>query len=173
MFFCSPMSRSLKNSVQLLPLQPLCQNCISYWSPTSQKFATFFFLKLKIQHTNKPCLFIGAFVLSDQRPAVWERIDLESLHCCFSNSLTYDVCIDAELCSDFADNQDGSDWRDDDEKLPGHENLTEKDIELFRHIQELALQVGCATASSPLSSCLGGTCEAGIRSAGSFIIFLF
>ena len=40
-----------------------------------------------------------------------------------------------------SDNQDGSDWRDDDEKLPGHENLTEKDIELFRRIQELALQV--------------------------------
>lgn len=40
-----------------------------------------------------------------------------------------------------SDNQDGSDWRDEDEKLPGHENLTEKDIELFRHIQELALQV--------------------------------
>lgn len=39
------------------------------------------------------------------------------------------------------DNQEGSDWRDEDEKLPGHENLTEKDIELFRHIQELALQV--------------------------------
>lgn len=39
------------------------------------------------------------------------------------------------------DNQDGSDWRDEDDKLPGHENLTEKDIELFRHIQELALQV--------------------------------
>lgn len=39
------------------------------------------------------------------------------------------------------DNQEGSDWRDDDDKLPGHENLTEKDIELFRHIQELALQV--------------------------------
>jgi hypothetical protein len=35
------------------------------------------------------------------------------------------------------DNQDCSD----DEKMPGHENLTEKDIELFRHIQELALQV--------------------------------
>lgn len=40
-----------------------------------------------------------------------------------------------------SDNQEGSDWRDEDEKLPGHENLTEKDIELFRHIQELALQV--------------------------------
>ena len=39
------------------------------------------------------------------------------------------------------DNQDGSDWSDEDDKLPGHENLTEKDIELFRHIQELALQV--------------------------------
>lgn len=40
-----------------------------------------------------------------------------------------------------SDNQEGSDWRDEDDKLPGHENLTEKDIELFRHIQELALQV--------------------------------
>lgn len=39
------------------------------------------------------------------------------------------------------DNQDGSDWHEEDEKLPGHENLTEKDIELFRHIQEVALQV--------------------------------
>lgn len=71
-----------------------------------------------------------------------ERLDLKSALCLLSSSLTPDVCIDAELCSDFADNQDGSDWRDDDEKLPGHENLTEKDIELFRHIQELALQVG-------------------------------
>uniref|UniRef100_A0A7N9AME9 Histone acetyltransferase n=1 Tax=Mastacembelus armatus TaxID=205130 RepID=A0A7N9AME9_9TELE len=42
---------------------------------------------------------------------------------------------------DRGDNQEGSDWRDDDDKLPGHENLTEKDIELFRQIQELALQV--------------------------------
>lgn len=40
-----------------------------------------------------------------------------------------------------SDNQEGSDWRDEDDRLPGHENLTEKDIELFRHIQELALQV--------------------------------
>lgn len=40
------------------------------------------------------------------------------------------------------DNQDCSDdWKEDEEKLPGHENLTEKDVELFRHIQELALQV--------------------------------
>ena len=45
----------------------------------------------------------------------------------------------------FLDNQDGSDWRDEDDKLPGHENLTEKDIELFRHIQELALQVHTQT----------------------------
>lgn len=52
--------------------------------------------------------------------------------------------VDLQLCWAFSDNQDGSDWRDDDEKLPGHENLTEKDIELFRHIQELALQVGGA-----------------------------
>ncbi|XP_032366306.1 histone acetyltransferase KAT6A, partial [Etheostoma spectabile] len=36
---------------------------------------------------------------------------------------------------DRGDNQEGSDWRDEDEKLPGHENLTEKDIELFRHIR--------------------------------------
>lgn len=46
------------------------------------------------------------------------------------------------------DNQEGSDWRDEDEKLPGHENLTEKDIELFRHIQELALQVGLGKAAA-------------------------
>lgn len=52
------------------------------------------------------------------------------------------VCqILIRLCFDPPDNQEGSDWRDEDEKLPGHENLTEKDIELFRHIQELALQV--------------------------------
>lgn len=40
------------------------------------------------------------------------------------------------------DNQEcGDSWREDEDKLPGHENLTEKDVELFRHIQELALQV--------------------------------
>lgn len=40
------------------------------------------------------------------------------------------------------DNQEcGDNWREDEDKLPGHENLTEKDVELFRHIQELALQV--------------------------------
>lgn len=49
----------------------------------------------------------------------------------------------------FLDNQDGSDWRDEDDKLPGHENLTEKDIELFRHIQELALQVHTQTMKCP------------------------
>ncbi|XP_023668070.2 histone acetyltransferase KAT6A isoform X2 [Paramormyrops kingsleyae] len=39
------------------------------------------------------------------------------------------------------DNQEcGKEWHDDDDRLPGHENLTEKDVELFRHIQELALQ---------------------------------
>lgn len=43
------------------------------------------------------------------------------------------------LC--LADNQDPDDWRDEDEKPPGHENMTEKDVELFRHIQQLALQV--------------------------------
>lgn len=70
-----------------------------------------------------------------------------------------------QLCLDFADNQDGSDWRDDDEKLPGHENLTEKDIELFRHIQELALQVGAHT-----SSALGGTRTVAL---GWISLFLF
>lgn len=49
--------------------------------------------------------------------------------------------IDVDSAFLSPDNQEGSDWRDEDEKLPGHENLTEKDIELFRHIQELALQV--------------------------------
>jgi len=40
------------------------------------------------------------------------------------------------------DNQEcGDNWREDEDKLPGHENLTENDVELFRHIQELALQV--------------------------------
>lgn len=46
------------------------------------------------------------------------------------------------VCAAPTDNQDCSDdWKEDEEKLPGHENLTEKDMELFRHIQELALQV--------------------------------
>uniref|UniRef100_H3DH88 Histone acetyltransferase n=1 Tax=Tetraodon nigroviridis TaxID=99883 RepID=H3DH88_TETNG len=53
-----------------------------------------------------------------------------------------------------SDNQEGSDWRDEDEKLPGHENLTEKDIELFRHIQELALQkVGVTGPPDPQMRC--------------------
>ncbi|XP_017270122.1 histone acetyltransferase KAT6A isoform X2 [Kryptolebias marmoratus] len=55
---------------------------------------------------------------------------------------------------DRGDNQDGSDWRDEEEKLPGHENLTEKDIELFRHIQELALQkVGVTGPPDPQMRC--------------------
>uniref|UniRef100_A0A8C6TJU1 Histone acetyltransferase n=1 Tax=Neogobius melanostomus TaxID=47308 RepID=A0A8C6TJU1_9GOBI len=55
---------------------------------------------------------------------------------------------------DRADNQEGSDWRDEDDKLPGHENLTEKDIELFRHIQELALQkVGVTGPPDPQMRC--------------------
>ncbi|XP_034396581.1 histone acetyltransferase KAT6A isoform X3 [Cyclopterus lumpus] len=55
---------------------------------------------------------------------------------------------------DDRDNQEGSDWRDEDEKLPGHENLTEKDIELFRHIQELALQkVGVTGPPDPQMRC--------------------
>ncbi|KAM4576409.1 histone acetyltransferase KAT6A isoform 2-T2 [Odontesthes bonariensis] len=55
---------------------------------------------------------------------------------------------------DRGENQDGSDWRDEDEKLPGHENLTEKDIELFRHIQELALQkVGVTGPPDPQMRC--------------------
>uniref|UniRef100_A0A3P9LJ75 Histone acetyltransferase n=1 Tax=Oryzias latipes TaxID=8090 RepID=A0A3P9LJ75_ORYLA len=55
---------------------------------------------------------------------------------------------------DRGDNQDGSDWREDDDKLPGHENLTEKDIELFRHIQELALQkVGVTGPPDPQMRC--------------------
>lgn len=53
----------------------------------------------------------------------------------------HQICINSYSTFQSTDNQDGSDWRDEDEKLPGHENLTEKDIELFRHIQELALQV--------------------------------
>ncbi|XP_041855859.1 LOW QUALITY PROTEIN: histone acetyltransferase KAT6A [Melanotaenia boesemani] len=55
---------------------------------------------------------------------------------------------------DRGENQDGSDWREDDDKLPGHENLTEKDIELFRHIQELALQkVGVTGPPDPQMRC--------------------
>lgn len=55
---------------------------------------------------------------------------------------------------DRGDNQEGSDWRDEDDKLPGHENLTEKDIELFRHIQELALQkVGVTGPPDPQMRC--------------------
>ncbi|CAM9167933.1 unnamed protein product [Lampetra planeri] len=55
---------------------------------------------------------------------------------------------------DRMDNQDGSDWRDEDERLPGHENLMEKDIELFRHIQELALQkVGVTGPPDPQMRC--------------------
>ncbi|KAF3696137.1 Histone acetyltransferase KAT6A [Channa argus] len=55
---------------------------------------------------------------------------------------------------DRGDNQEGNDWRDDDDKLPGHENLTEKDIELFRHIQELALQkVGVTGPPDPQMRC--------------------
>nr|XP_057926030.1 histone acetyltransferase KAT6A isoform X2 [Doryrhamphus excisus] len=55
---------------------------------------------------------------------------------------------------DRADNQEGSDWRDEDDRLPGHENLTEKDIELFRHIQELALQkVGVTGPPDPQMRC--------------------
>uniref|UniRef100_A0A7N8X1T2 Histone acetyltransferase n=1 Tax=Mastacembelus armatus TaxID=205130 RepID=A0A7N8X1T2_9TELE len=55
---------------------------------------------------------------------------------------------------DRGDNQEGSDWRDDDDKLPGHENLTEKDIELFRQIQELALQkVGVTGPPDPQMRC--------------------
>ncbi|XP_061907580.1 histone acetyltransferase KAT6A isoform X1 [Entelurus aequoreus] len=55
---------------------------------------------------------------------------------------------------DRTDNQEGSDWRDEDDRLPGHENLTEKDIELFRHIQELALQkVGVTGPPDPQMRC--------------------
>nr|XP_020446259.1 histone acetyltransferase KAT6A isoform X2 [Monopterus albus] len=55
---------------------------------------------------------------------------------------------------DRGDNQEGSDWRDDDDKLPGHESLMEKDIELFRHIQELALQkVGVTGPPDPQMRC--------------------
>ncbi|KAM4745296.1 histone acetyltransferase KAT6A [Anableps anableps] len=55
---------------------------------------------------------------------------------------------------DGGDNQDGSDWREDEDKLPGHENLTEKDIELFKHIQELALQkVGVTGPPDPQMRC--------------------
>lgn len=46
------------------------------------------------------------------------------------------------------DNQDTDDWRDDEDKMPGHENMTEKDVELFRHIQQLALQVGSRDIST-------------------------
>ncbi|XP_050965615.1 histone acetyltransferase KAT6A [Labeo rohita] len=53
------------------------------------------------------------------------------------------------------DNQEcGDNWREDEDKLPGHENLTEKDVELFRHIQELALQkVGVTGPPDPQMRC--------------------
>uniref|UniRef100_A0A9J8C296 Histone acetyltransferase n=1 Tax=Cyprinus carpio carpio TaxID=630221 RepID=A0A9J8C296_CYPCA len=53
------------------------------------------------------------------------------------------------------DNQEcGDSWREDEDKLPGHENLTEKDVELFRHIQELALQkVGVTGPPDPQMRC--------------------
>uniref|UniRef100_A0A4W5RTH3 Histone acetyltransferase n=1 Tax=Hucho hucho TaxID=62062 RepID=A0A4W5RTH3_9TELE len=55
---------------------------------------------------------------------------------------------------DRTDNQDSSDWREDEDKLPGHENLTEKDVELFRRIQELALQkVGVTGPPDPQMRC--------------------
>uniref|UniRef100_A0A8C2DMS1 Histone acetyltransferase n=1 Tax=Cyprinus carpio TaxID=7962 RepID=A0A8C2DMS1_CYPCA len=48
----------------------------------------------------------------------------------------------------------GDSWREDEDKLPGHENLTEKDVELFRHIQELALQkVGVTGPPDPQMRC--------------------
>ncbi|XP_036382225.1 histone acetyltransferase KAT6A isoform X2 [Megalops cyprinoides] len=53
------------------------------------------------------------------------------------------------------DNQEcGDDWREDEDRLPGQENLTEKDVELFRHIQELALQkVGVTGPPDPQMRC--------------------
>ncbi|KTG33999.1 hypothetical protein cypCar_00013434 [Cyprinus carpio] len=53
------------------------------------------------------------------------------------------------------DNQEcGDSWQEDEDKLPGHENLTEKDVELFRHIQELALQkVGVTGPPDPQMRC--------------------
>ncbi|XP_016356846.1 histone acetyltransferase KAT6A-like [Sinocyclocheilus anshuiensis] len=53
------------------------------------------------------------------------------------------------------DNQEcGDNWREDEDKLPGHENLTEKDMELFRHIQDLALQkVGVTGPPDPQMRC--------------------
>lgn len=68
------------------------------------------------------------------------HIDM-SLHCVLQAPSPRRVGIKAASVFESSDNQEGSDWRDDEDKLPGHENLTEKDIELFRHIQELALQV--------------------------------
>ncbi|KAG5840466.1 hypothetical protein ANANG_G00189110 [Anguilla anguilla] len=53
------------------------------------------------------------------------------------------------------DNQEcGDEWREDEDRLPGQENLTEKDVELFRHIQELALQkVGVTGPPDPQMRC--------------------
>uniref|UniRef100_A0A8C9TPF5 Histone acetyltransferase n=1 Tax=Scleropages formosus TaxID=113540 RepID=A0A8C9TPF5_SCLFO len=53
------------------------------------------------------------------------------------------------------DNQEcGDDWHEDEERWPGQENLTEKDVELFRHIQELALQkVGVTGPPDPQMRC--------------------
>lgn len=62
-----------------------------------------------------------------------------SVLCSHSLSLAV-LTVLVSVC--ITDNQEcGDNWREDEDKLPGHENLTEKDVELFRHIQELALQV--------------------------------
>ncbi|XP_056601102.1 histone acetyltransferase KAT6A [Triplophysa dalaica] len=56
---------------------------------------------------------------------------------------------------DRTDNQEcGDSWREDEDRLPGHENLTENDVELFRRIQELALQkVGVIGPPDPQMRC--------------------
>ncbi|KAI7812332.1 Myst3 protein [Triplophysa rosa] len=56
---------------------------------------------------------------------------------------------------DRTDNQEcGDSWREDEDRLPGHENLTENDVELFRRIQELALQkVGVTGPPDPQMRC--------------------
>ncbi|XP_028851864.1 histone acetyltransferase KAT6A isoform X2 [Denticeps clupeoides] len=60
-----------------------------------------------------------------------------------------------ELEDRMGDNQEcGDDCHEDEDKLPGHENLTEKDIELFRHIQDLALKkVGVTRPPDPQMRC--------------------
>lgn len=85
---------------------------------------------------------LGIYI-TENIPQLHHRQSVTTASICGAPSSEHLISFALMSVSSFqsSDNQDGSDWRDEDEKLPGHENLTEKDIELFRHIQELALQV--------------------------------